>query len=482
MTISRSLNIEQKFKISILIVILSISALSVTFIYQFVAKHFTEYTNEFWQDHTNIFANSAVYSVIMRQDTQSEMIAKSFSGDKSIISANIFLDSQSIISSSPEHITCQSFPLSTMAIETMLETEDRWCFYAALTHESIKIGVVELVVSKYEYKSRMTRLLVASIGIVLLVSLVILFFVAQLSRTFTSTLLEIDRVMKKFKAGERGHRVNFTGATELDSIRMTLNDMLEEKELLEQNLERRIAERTGALQIALESSETANVYKNQIMSIVSHEMKTPINSLKLLLENLEERLPVNSDYKENCDLHRKVNLSVQALQDLINSILDHARLESNQYGLSFDRVNIYKLISDSAERFSSIAKKNNNTIAVLGNEFEMVTDKGALSNIINNLLSNALKFTHGGAVKVKWSVAGGYLAIDVIDAGCGIPDEYKQKVFDPWWQVDMSHRRRIGGSGLGLSITKQFTERLGGTISVSDNKEGGSIFSVKIPC
>jgi signal transduction histidine kinase len=103
------------------------------------------------------------------------------------------------------------------------------------------------------------------------------------------------------------------------------------------------------------------------------------------------------------------------------------------------------------------------------------------SHIINNLLSNACKFTVDGEITLDWWLDESGLTLQVADTGCGIPEQYHTKIFESFWQVDMSMGRKYGGTGLGLTVTKQFVELIGGDISVASCEGKGTIFMVKTP-
>lgn len=111
----------------------------------------------------------------------------------------------------------------------------------------------------------------------------------------------------------------------------------------------------------------------------------------------------------------------------------------------------------------------------------MLGDAEVLSHIVNNLLSNACKFTLEGDINVNWRLDRSALVIQVSDTGCGIPDEFRAKIFDAFWQIDMSLSRKYGGYGLGLAIVRQFVQRLNGDITVEANGVRGTVFTIKIP-
>lgn len=473
------LNLQQRFRWLIFISIVLTSGLLIGLMYELMSKYSNDYTNHYWQEHTKTFADSALYSVILGSASQSDTVSRSFAADNNVLKASIYNNQRELLASSGENLECDSATADFLK-PGFSETGNYWCFYSPI-YQDTHLGHVELVISKAEYKNVLRRLLSGAALVVLFFAACIFLIVQRLSRLFTSTLMELADVLKKVSNGERGNRVSFSGSAEIDHMRVTLNDILANIELTQQELETSVADRTSALKIALESSETANVYKAQIMSMVSHEMKTPLHAIGGYLQLLEERLPVDSTYDGNRLLHTKAMGRVNELNGFIDDILLGARLESDSYEISFSQVNIMPLMHLCADNVGSLLTRNNNRLQVIGCDALFVSDSEVLRHIVNNLLSNACKFTSNGEITLSWRISPAFLIVEVFDTGCGIPDEFHSAIFDAWWQVDMSLGRKYGGHGLGLAITKQFVQRLGGDISVAHNNVKGSVFTVKIP-
>lgn len=169
------------------------------------------------------------------------------------------------------------------------------------------------------------------------------------------------------------------------------------------------------------------------------------------------------------------------LRDIIENILLQGRLEADMYEVAATEVAIKPLMERCADKVAALILKNRNQLVLSGNDVSFVSDDEVLRHIVNNLLSNACKFTFDGSIDLKWWLDGQILVIQVCDTGCGIPVESRSKIFDAFWQVDMSFSRKHGGHGLGLSITMQFLQRLKGHISVTSNIGEGSIFTVTLP-
>lgn len=479
MTLFSRLNLQQRFNCLIFISIILASCLLIGLMYELISKYSNDYTNHYWREHTKTFADSALYSVIIGSTPQAESIVHSFASDKNVLKASIYNNQRELLASSGANFECAR-EASFLPEPEFLDTHNYWCFYSQIYQDKY-LGYVELVISKSEYTSVMGRLLFGSVLIIVLFSGFIFFIVHHLSRLFTSTLVEMATVLKKVSKGERGNRVFFSGSAEIDDMRTTLNDMLANIELTEHELEKSVADRTSALKIALESSETANVYKAQIMSLVSHEMKTPLHAIGGYLQLLAERLPVDPAYDENRLLHSRALARVNDLNGLIDNILLHAKLEADRYEVLFSPVELAPLMNACADSATPLLNRNRNRLQLAGPDATFVSDGEVLRHIVNNLLGNAFKFTVDGEITLNWRLSHAFLIIEVSDTGCGIPVEFHNTIFDAWWQVDMSLGRKYGGHGLGLAITKQFVQRLGGDIAVESNDPTGTVFTIRIP-
>jgi signal transduction histidine kinase len=331
----------------------------------------------------------------------------------------------------------------------------------------------------------MTRLLqqilTVSGLIVGLILVVIYFVVRRFSGNFTEPMVEMVAVLNNVAQGIPGGRVSFSGAPDIVSMGDTFNEMLARIEINEQVLEQKIEDRTRELKTALDRSEAANDYKSHIIATVSHEMKTPLHAISAYLELIHNSLPEGADYELSRDFHRRAMIRTGELNELIGNILLHGKLNANKVDIVPASLTLQTLINECVEKITPILERNRNRIKLLGHTVSIVSDAEVVKHVINNLLSNACKFTREGNITANWWKEQAILVLQVSDTGCGIPRQFHQKIFDSFWQVDMSMTREYGGTGLGLAITKQFVDLLGGEISVSSVVGKGSVFTVRIP-
>lgn len=235
--------------------------------------------------------------------------------------------------------------------------------------------------------------------------------------------------------------------------------------------------------IKAENKRTKNALeiKSQIMATVSHELRTPLTSIIGSLELIK------SDKLGALPEELKPILSIAArngnrLARLVEDLLDLQKLEAGEMVFRFAPINVNDLVSEAVASTSGYANKLGIqvTTAPFRDNCQIAGDDNRLIQALNNLLSNAIKFSNkGGVVKVRIETLGHRIRISVEDDGIGIPKKAKDRVFQRFSQVDSSDARKIGGAGLGLSITKQIVERHNGTIDYISELGAGSTFYIE---
>ena len=236
---------------------------------------------------------------------------------------------------------------------------------------------------------------------------------------------------------------------------------------------------------AMEDAEAATKMKNEFTANITHELRTPINGIKGMAEGLEAtQLSPEQEEAVGVILHCCENMS-----KIINDLLDFSKIAAGKLELENREFSLDKFLKDTlAIHVTKINEKGLKLIVNVSGPVpeRIVGDELRLGQILNNLLSNATKFTSKGHIGVELSANREYgkgdveLFFMVIDTGIGISDTDKDKLFKSFSQVDGSITRRFGGTGLGLAITKQLVEMMGGKISVDSQKGSGSTFSFTV--
>jgi signal transduction histidine kinase/ActR/RegA family two-component response regulator len=233
-------------------------------------------------------------------------------------------------------------------------------------------------------------------------------------------------------------------------------------------------------------AERANAAKTIFLATMSHEIRTPMNGV-LGMASLLAQTKLSAEQKDYTDT---ILSSGGTLLTVINDILDFSKIESGNIELDVHTFDIRKCLEEVSLIFQAPAAEKN-IILKLTVEEQIPTfiagDSYRLRQVLNNLLSNAMKFTHSGNIEIqarlqRYLDQGFELAFDVKDTGIGIPEEKLSRLFKPFSQVDSSTTRKYGGTGLGLVISQRLVELMGGTISVQSTEQKGTMFSFTIRC
>lgn len=259
------------------------------------------------------------------------------------------------------------------------------------------------------------------------------------------------------------------------------------EELKLRNSSKLLEHEVSRTNLLLEESKRVNEMMTEKFSILSHELKTPLNIIFSSAQLLEICYKDNKFHPENEAFLKYFNIMRQncyRLTRLINNIVDMNKIELGFFTLHLKNNDIIKIIEDITLSVVEYANSRNISI-VFDTEIEekMIScDSEKIERIMLNLLSNAIKFTEaGGNIKVNICDGKEYIHISVKDNGIGIPNDMIDKIFSPFTQVDSSLRRNTEGTGIGLSIVKSLVEMHGGEITVISELGIGSDFIVKIP-
>lgn len=270
------------------------------------------------------------------------------------------------------------------------------------------------------------------------------------------------------------------------------NEELEEQTRILENQQNALNLRNQELEIAQSEIqakaadlEKLNQYKSEFLAKMSHELRTPLNSLlilaTLLIENREGNLT-----PQQKEFARTIHNSGADLLNLINDILDLSKIEARKLTLRPEAFTVAALFEQLRQTFEPMVKKKDLEFAIdVGKDAGAIvlnTDRLRVEQILRNFLSNAIKFTEKGSIRLAAAVhSAGFVTLSTIDTGIGIADGKKQLIFEAFEQADGSISRKYGGTGLGLTISRELAHLLGGQIRMESAEGKGSSFYLEIP-
>lgn len=289
--------------------------------------------------------------------------------------------------------------------------------------------------------------------------------------------------------------------TQQEELRVSNEELEEQTKKLEQQ-KRDISENNKLLRKAnheiegkAKELEIANKYKSEFLANMSHELRTPLNSIIVLSQLLENKKANEPLTEKQLEYSKTIHSSGKNLLRLIDDILDLSKVESGKIDINFDQVNLAELAENTKSLFTPIILQKNIDFKIEiedGLPEKIISDEQRLQQIINNLLSNAFKFTETGYVKMnicrpKEEDIKNYkieenvnklISIEIIDTGIGIPADKQTLIFEAFKQVDGTISRKYGGTGLGLSISRELARLLGGNIYLKSEEGKGSKFTL----
>jgi len=296
------------------------------------------------------------------------------------------------------------------------------------------------------------RVLIFGITIGVLIIVFAIYFSGILTKPLTNVVNSIDHITDGYM--EEG--VSIKGYNEIEKISDSFNHMISQMQKLENS-------------------------RQEFVSNVSHELKTPITSIKVLADSLlmQEDAPV--------ELYREFLLDItdeiERENKIINDLLSLVKLDKTSGDMNITPININELLEQILKRLSPIAKKQN--IEMIYESFRPViaeVDEVKLSLAISNLIENAIKYNvEDGWVRVSLNADHKYFFIKVSDSGIGIPETAQDSIFERFYRVDKARSRETGGTGLGLAITKNVIQMHRGAIKVYSKEGEGTTFNVRIP-
>lgn len=356
------------------------------------------------------------------------------------------------------HQLGQSQGLSPLSFLMPFDENAVWVGYCsvALTQGGDTVGILLYSAPIQDMMQRLTSLQNRMALYFIAAALAAMVIALVVSRVITKPVATLTRGIQRMGRGDLSVRVPVKGSREMKRLAETFNVMSEKLEMLDKS-------------------------RNQFVSNASHELKTPLSTMKILLENIIYQPEMDAELRTEflTDINREIN----RLNLIISDLLTLVSMDSQTMRLNRETFRFADVVTDVVHRLAVVAEKRRQDVKLqIGDSCEMYADMAKLTQVVYNIMDNALKYTpEGGAIRVRLIRSGHDAILRVSDNGPGIPKEDQPHIFDRFYRVDKARSRDTGGTGLGLSIVNQLVLMHGGSVSVQSEEGHGSTFTVELP-
>lgn len=341
-----------------------------------------------------------------------------------------------------------------------------------------------------EYQAYMATLFIALIGLAISILIGL-----RLGRDITRPIRAIAKAVKAIKDGDLHTRVDINASKEIQTLKEGVNAMAHSLNNSHEEMQHTVDQATADLKTALARLEgqndeltqarrvaiNATRVKSDFLANMSHEIRTPMNAIVGYTDLLQQtKLQVTQrDYLDT------IAKSTQGLMRIINDILDFSKIEANKLELHEEPANLRAEVEDTLTLLAPLAHQKNIELALLIYDdvpANLMVDKLRFSQVITNLVNNAIKFTDHGSVITRVSLEHEdthktEIRVEVTDTGCGLTDAQQKRLFKAFSQADTSTTRDFGGTGLGLVICQRLIDKMDGEISIESEPGLGSTFA-----
>ena len=330
------------------------------------------------------------------------------------------------------------------------------CFASALISGSERVGALVMIQSVQETVDSLTNMRDRMLGIFGVALAVVLVLAGVISRIVTRPIAELSAGIERMSEGDYSQRVHVPGRGEMAQLAAAFNQMSQQVHNLDEA-------------------------RNQFVSNASHELKTPLATMKILVESMIYQDDMPGELRQ--EFLSDINKEIDRLSSVVGDLLTLVHIDSHKLRLRREMMVFADTVRESVKRLQPLAQKRGQEIAVeISDSCEMFADPGKLAQVCYNIIENGIKYTpDGGKITVTLRRMGRDAVLEISDTGVGIPADDVAHVFDRFYRVDKARSRDTGGTGLGLSIVQQIVRLHAGSVTVQSEQGKGTTFTVQLP-
>ncbi len=342
-----------------------------------------------------------------------------------------------------------------LTVSRSREDWDSWCA-AAVVSDAQVLGCVVMVTPADTLMRTLYQLQDRTILIFGVIAVISLLFSFVFARVITRPLQELNRGIRHMARGEFSSRVPVRGSREMRQLAEAFNSMSGRLEILDQS-------------------------RNQFVSNASHELKTPLATMKIMIESLIYQPEMDRNLRT--EFLTDIDREIDRLSAVVSDLLTLVKMDSGDVKLNLESLSLAQICRETEHRLLPIVTKKKQTLALtVQDPCDMAGDRSKLTQVVYNLVENAVKYTQeGGKITIALRRDGHTGILAVSDNGPGIARENLPHLFDRFYRVDKARSRESGGTGLGLSIVRQLVLLHDGSIRVESEEGSGTSFIVELP-
>ncbi|MER2554257.1 MAG: ATP-binding protein, partial [Thauera sp.] len=299
----------------------------------------------------------------------------------------------------------------------------------------------------------------------------------RMSRTVSGPIRNVADTVLSIGRGELHRRVPVSGGGSLRALADGVNEMAERLSIAHASMSRQIEEATAELRARRDEAERASIAKSRFLAAASHDLRQPLHALGLFLSELSQQ---QLDHRSR-QLTDKLTLSAEAMDGLLDSLLDISRLDAGALSPVLQSFDLRERLERLIDGQSAAATERGLELRLRCPPCRAHTDPLLLDRILNNLLANAIRYTPSGRILVACRRRGTHLRVEVRDSGPGIAAEAQEIIFDEFVQLDNPERSHDKGLGLGLAIVRRLTDLLRLPLALRSRPGHGAVFAVEVP-